>query len=196
MWTGIQNLVRRHRFSDSEQNDATANKVFYKFIQYAETHRDEIDGNLFSDERIEAVLQTITRNEFVSANRRNRRVPLVQLDTRENDGGESEAARSGAVGINEASRLSSWDTPEEAMIAREIEQEVRSSLRSRMTENQRYIFGSYWDFDGDGSGRKGKELAEELGISMATFNREVKRIKKIVRTICVDARMKRGSRRT
>lgn len=195
MWAGIKNLVRCHRLSDVEKNDATANRVFYKFIQYAETHRDEIDGNLFSDERLEAVLQTITRNEFVSENRRSRRAPLVQLDTQEYGGG-SEAVRSGAVGVNEASRLSSWDTPEEAMIAREIEDEVRLSLRSQMTENQRYILDQYWDFDGDGSARKGKELAEELGISMATFNREVKRIKKIVRPICVDARRKRGPRRT
>lgn len=191
LWAGVRKVAHYHRYRKTEDNDATANMVMYKFIVFAEIHRGEIEGGLFSDSRLEAVIHEITRNELVSEYRRSRGEMLVQLDTQGNIGDDQEAARSGAVHIDEIiSRFIGGD-PEQALIDREIDTEIMAALSVRLTERQRYIFDRYWDFDGDRTDSDGRAIAGELEISMATFNREVIRIKKKVRAICLAARRRR-----
>lgn len=191
LWAGVRKVVHYHRYRKLEDNDATANIVMYKFIVFAEIHRGEIEGGLFSDSRLEAIIHKITHNELISEYRMSRGEMLVQIDTRGSAGDEREGARSGAVHIDELiPRLAEGD-PEQAIIDREIDAEIMAALYARLSTRQRYIFDSYWDFDGDRSDRNGHVIAKELDVSIATFNREVKVIKRIVLEVCLDARKRR-----
>jgi hypothetical protein len=195
LWAGIRNVVRSHRYGGAEDYEATANWVMYKFIVFAETHREEIDGNLFSDGRLEGTIQTIARNELVTQYRKNRDDLLTQLDTQEDAGNEADARRSGSVDLGRLSRQLREGTPEQALIDKEVDGELKENLRRGFTERQRYIFARYWDFDGDGSDTDAQTLAAELGMSIAGFHREVKRMKAIIDRVCVNASMSRSGYR-
>lgn len=191
LWAGILKVVRCHRYRKVEDNEATANMVMYKFIVFAENHRGEIESDLFSDARLEAVIQKITRNELITEYRGSNNGLLVQLNTQEYADDDQTAPRSTVVSIEEASQQSTEKTPEHVMVDKEIDDEIKLQLKKKLTERQRYIFDRYWDFDGDRSDMDAGEIAARLRVSLATFHREIKRIKEIVRPICLTARKKR-----